>query len=91
MAGDPVTLACRNYDGTNAIIRGAVRPRGVNLQVNEVNDVVQMFSAMFKGGYDVSEMSLAELVYYLTRDRCDFIGIPVFPSRLFRHSFMLCN
>ncbi|HEU4344570.1 MAG TPA: hypothetical protein VFU31_23695 [Candidatus Binatia bacterium] len=91
MADDPVTLACRNYDGTNAIIRGAVRPRGVNLQVNEVNDVVQMFSAMFKGGYDVSEMSLAELVYYLTRDRCDFIGIPVFPSRLFRHSFMLCN
>ena len=91
MAGDPVTLACRNYDGTHAIIRGALRPRGVNLQVNEVNDVVQMFSAMFKGGYDVSEMSLAELVYYLTRDRCDFIGIPVFPSRLFRHSFMLCN
>jgi 4,5-dihydroxyphthalate decarboxylase len=91
MADDSVTLACRNYDGTNAIIRGALRPRGVNLQVNEVNDVPKMFSGMFNGEYDVSEMSLAEMVYYLTRDRCDFIGIPVFPSRLFRHSFMLCN
>lgn len=91
MANDSVTLACRNYDGTNAIIRGRLRPRGVNLQVNEVNDVPKMFSSMFNGEYDVSEMSLAEMVFYLTRDRCDFIAIPVFPSRLFRHSFMLCN
>jgi len=91
MAGDVVTLAVRNYDGTNAILRGALRLHGVDLQVNEVNDVPKMFSGMFNGDYDVSEMSLAEMVYYLTRDQCDFIAIPVFPSRLFRHSFMLCN
>jgi 4,5-dihydroxyphthalate decarboxylase len=91
MADRSITLACRNYDGTNAIIRGALRPQGIDLQVNEVNDVVKMFSGMFKGEYDVAEMSLAEMIYYLTRDQCDFIGIPVFPSRLFRHSFMLCN
>lgn len=46
---------------------------------------------MFKGEYDVAEMSLAELVYYTSRDRCDFIGIPVFPSRVFRHSFVYYN
>jgi 4,5-dihydroxyphthalate decarboxylase len=67
------------------------RVPGINLKVNEVNDVVTMFSGMFKGEYDVAEMSLAEMIYYVTRDRCDFIGIPVFASRLFRHSFMLCN
>jgi 4,5-dihydroxyphthalate decarboxylase len=91
MADDAVSLACRNYDGTNAILRGALRLHGVNLQVNEVNDVPKMFSGMFNGEYDVSEMSLAEMVYYLTRDQCDFTAIPIFPSRLFRHSFMLCN
>jgi 4,5-dihydroxyphthalate decarboxylase len=91
MSGDPVTLACRNSDGTNAIIRGQLRPPGINLRVLEVNDVVKMFAGMFKGEYDVSEMSLAEMIYYLTRGRCDFIAIPVFPSRLFRHSFMFCN
>ncbi len=91
MAEPSITLACRNYDGTNAIIRGALRLPGINLKVDEVNDVVKMFSGMFKGEYDVAEMSLAEMIYYLTRDQCDFIGIPVFPSRLFRHSFMLCN
>jgi hypothetical protein len=35
-----------------------------------------MFSGMFKGEYDISEMSLAEMIYYLTRDQCNFIGIP---------------
>ncbi len=87
----PLTLACRNSDGTNAIIRGQLRPPGIDLRVIEENDVVKMFGDMFKGRYDVSEMSLAELIYYWSRDQCDFIGIPVFPSRLFRHSFMFCN
>ena len=91
MAGQPVTLACRNYDGTNALIRGQLRIPNIDLQVKEVNDVPKMFAGMINGEYDVSEMSLAEMIYYMTRDRCDFIGIPVFPSRLFRHSFMLCN
>jgi 4,5-dihydroxyphthalate decarboxylase len=91
MADAAITLACRNYDGTNAIIRGALCIPGINLKVNEVNDVVDMFSGMYNGEYDISEMSLAEMIYYVTRDQCDFMGIPVFPSRLFRHSFMLCN
>lgn len=91
MPNYPVTLACRNSDGTNAIIRGQLRPPGIDLRVVEENDVVKMFAEMFKGHYDASEMSLAELIYYLTRDQCDFIGIPVFPSRLFRHSFIFCN
>jgi 4,5-dihydroxyphthalate decarboxylase len=86
-----VSIACRNYDGTNALIRGLVKTPGIDLQVFECNDVVEMFSAMFRGKYDVAEMSLAELVYYVSRRQCDFIGIPVFPSRIFRHSFIYCN
>ena len=91
MPGHPITLACRNSDGTQAIIREKLQLPGVDVRVLEVDDVVKMFAAMFKGEYDVSEMSLAELIYYSTRGRCDFIGIPVFPSRLFRHSFIFCN
>lgn len=87
----PITLACRNYDGTNAIIRGKLLPPGIDLRVVEVNDVVKMFGGMFRGEYDASEMSLAETVYYVSRGRCDFIGIPVFLSRLFRHGFIFCN
>jgi 4,5-dihydroxyphthalate decarboxylase len=47
-----------------------------------------MFSGMFKGEYDISEMSLGELIYYTSRDKADFVAIPVFPSRMFRHGFI---
>jgi 4,5-dihydroxyphthalate decarboxylase len=83
-----ITLACRNYDGTNAILRGVVKIPGLELSLREMHSVPAMFSGMFKGEFDVSEMSLAELIYYVSRDKADFIGIPVFPSRMFRHSFM---
>ena len=86
-----VTLACRNYDRTQAIIRGLVKPPGIDLQEVEMTSVPRMFSGMFQGEYDASEMSLAELVYYASRDQNDFIGIPVFPSRMFRHGFIFYN
>jgi 4,5-dihydroxyphthalate decarboxylase len=86
-----IRLACRNYDGTNAILRGLVTVPGLKLQTIENNDVPAMFAGMFKGEYDVSEMSLAELIYYISRKRADFIAIPVFPSRIFRHGFIFCR
>jgi hypothetical protein len=36
MAEPSVTLACRNYDGTNALIRGRLGIPGMNLRVDEV-------------------------------------------------------
>jgi 4,5-dihydroxyphthalate decarboxylase len=36
-------------------------------------------------------MSLGELIYYTSRGRADFIAIPVFPSRMFRHGFIFCR
>lgn len=89
MAYQPaIKLACRNYDGTNAILRGIVTEPGLDLRIVETHDVPDMFSRMYKGEFDVSEMSLAELVYYTSRDQAEFIGIPVFPSRVFRHGFI---
>lgn len=64
---------------------------GVDLKVVAMNDTARMFSGMFRGEYDASEMSLAELLYYASRGKNDFIGIPVFPSRVFRHGFIFYN
>ena len=82
-------LACRNYDGTNAILRGVLDAPGVELEPVEQFSVQGMFAAMYRGEFDVSEMSLAELIYYTSRNQSDFIGIPVFPSRMFRHGFIV--
>ncbi len=86
-----IRLACGYYDRTSAIVHGLVRPSGVDLEVVAMNDTARMFSGMFRGEYDASEMSLAELVYYASRGKNDFIGIPVFPSRVFRHGFIFYN
>ncbi|MDE0032127.1 MAG: hypothetical protein OXU75_03230 [Deltaproteobacteria bacterium] len=82
-------LACRNYDGTNAILRGVLDARGIELEAVEQVSVQGMFAAMYQGEFDASEMSLAELIYYTSRNQSDFIGIPVFPSRMFRHGFIV--
>lgn len=91
MAKNKITLACGKYDRTAAIIHGLIKPSGLELDVIEMNDVVRMFLGMFRGEYDASEMSLAELVYYTSRGKNNFVGIPVFPSRVFRHGFIFCN
>ena len=86
-----ITLACRNYDRTQAIVRGLVKAEGIELKVLEMNSVPGMFSGFFRGEYDVSEFSLAELVYCASRGNDEFVGIPVFPSRVFRHGFIFCS
>ena len=86
-----IKLASRAYDGVLPILRQQIGIPGLVFEIIETEDVPAMFEGMFKGEYDVSEMSLGELVYYISRDRADFIGIPVFPSRMFRHGFIFCR
>ncbi len=86
-----ISLASRYYDRTDAIIRGLVKPPDFDLKVFQIDHVQSLFTRMFKGEFDVSEFSLAEFVYYTSRDKCDFIAIPVFPSRIFRHGYIFSN
>ena len=83
-----IRLASRAYDGTLPILRGQKSIPGFEFDVTETEDVPGMFAGMFKGQYDVSEMSLGELIYYHSRDKADFVAVPVFPSRMFRHGFI---
>ena len=91
MANDKITIACGDYDVTRAIVKGPLSLPGFDLRIREMNNIAAMFTGMFKGEYDVSEMSLAELIYYRSRGNDDFIAIPVFPVRCFRHGFILCD
>jgi 4,5-dihydroxyphthalate decarboxylase len=86
-----IRLASRDYDGMAPIIRGDVTIPGYELAVNVDNSVPRVFAALYRGTVDVSEMSLAELIYYVSRDEAEFIAIPVFPSRVFRHGHLFCT
>ena len=83
-----ISLASRAYDGVLPILRGQMKIPGIEFDITETEDVPGMFAGMFKGQYDVSEMSLGELIYYTSRGKADFVAVPVFPSRMFRPGFI---
>jgi 4,5-dihydroxyphthalate decarboxylase len=91
IAPTKIKLASRAYDGVLPILRGQAKIAGFEFEITETEDVAGMFAGMFKGQYDLSEMSLGELIYYTSRDKAGFVAIPVFPSRMFRHGFIYCR
>ena len=86
----PITLACGPYDRTRALADGRVTVAGADLRYVALDPEEIFFRMVSHGEFDVSEMSLA--TYLVTREKgAPFIGIPVFPSRLFRHTSVYAN
>ncbi len=81
-----LTLACGRYDRTQPLIDGRVEPEGVDLTFIPLRPGETFWRMLNHGEFDVSEMSLSS--YSILRSEGDtrFIAIPVFPSRVFRHS-----
>jgi 4,5-dihydroxyphthalate decarboxylase len=81
-----LTLACWDYDRVGALASGAVRADGIDL-VFLAQPVEETFFRMLRHReFDVAEMSLSSYTVSLAREDPPFIAIPVFPSRMFRHS-----
>jgi 4,5-dihydroxyphthalate decarboxylase len=86
-----LTLACDLTDRTQALATGAVSPAGIDLTYLPFQ-VEETFWRMLKHQeFDAAEMSMSS--YLMARDRGDpdLVGIPVFPSRFFRHSCIFVN
>ncbi|MCW6537775.1 ABC transporter substrate-binding protein [Sphingomonas lycopersici] len=82
----PLSFACWNYDRTEALQTGRVRPDGIDLNFQAL-DVEETFFRMLRHReFDVAELSLSSYCVTLGRDDPPFVAIPVFPSRFFRHS-----
>ena len=81
-----LTLACWDYDRTRPILDGTVQAEGVDL-AGTVMEPAELFARMWKTrDFDVSEMSLADYTIMTGRGQSPFIAVPIFPSRMFRHS-----
>jgi 4,5-dihydroxyphthalate decarboxylase len=81
-----LTIACGRYDRTQALIDGRVEPEGVDLTFIPLRPGETFWRMLNHGEFDASEMSLSS--YTILRSEGDrrFIAIPIFPSRVFRHS-----
>lgn len=89
----PVALACGDYDRTQALRDGRVRPEGVDLTYLTLPVEETFFRMTRHREFDAAEMSLSSYVLTLFESGFEagfrdapFVAIPVFPSRMFRHS-----
>jgi 4,5-dihydroxyphthalate decarboxylase len=81
-----VSLACWDYDRMLALKDGAVRPEGVHLTFLPTMMPETAFRMLHYGEFDAAEMSLSWYTRTVLGTDRPFIAIPVFPSRMFRHS-----
>lgn len=87
-----ITLAgCDYWDRTRPLMDGSVRVQGVDL-----NYIVVPLRDLFRrvardAEFEAAEMSLSTYVALAGRGDRRFVGIPVFPSRNFRHSYLFVN
>lgn len=81
-----LTLACGRYDRTQPLIDARVQVEGVELNYLALRPGETFWRMLNNEEFDASEMSLSS--YNILRSRGDerFVAIPVFPSRIFRHS-----
>jgi 4,5-dihydroxyphthalate decarboxylase len=91
-AGVPITFACGLYDRMQALYTGEVKPEGIDLNFLNIDAPRVIFDRMSgHQEFDVSELSSSEFITRLSTGNCPFVALPVFPSRVFRHSFLTIN
>jgi len=81
-----LTLSCWGYDRMRALADGRVQPEGIELNFLDLPVEETFFRMLRNREFDVAELSLSSYTVSLFREPRPFIAIPVFPSRMFRHS-----
>jgi 4,5-dihydroxyphthalate decarboxylase len=84
-----MTFACGLYDRMTALQTGEVQVDGVDLNFIPVHHPRDLFDRMVGGlEFDASEMSASEYITRHVAKKSEFVALPVFPSRTFRHGFI---
>jgi 4,5-dihydroxyphthalate decarboxylase len=87
-----LTFACSLYDRVLALYTGEVKPEGIDLNFIAIDDPRQTFDRMGGGlEFDASEMSSSEFISRKSADKCPFVALPAFVSRVFRHGLIFIN
>jgi len=91
MGSIQLTLACGDYDRTRALMDGRIKPDGIELVYITLSPEEIFFRMIRYKEFHVSEMSFSSYLINYSRGNRDFIAIPIFPSRMFRHSSIYIN
>jgi 4,5-dihydroxyphthalate decarboxylase len=92
MADLRLSLAISDYVHTRDLADGRIKPVGIELTVNELPFEQAAFRFGANREFDVSEFSFANYCAIRSSpDGGDLVALPVFPSRVFRHSSIYIN
>lgn len=81
-----LSLAIGDYDRIRPLVDGSVQIDGVD-PVFSILDPEEIFFRAFKfADFDICELSLSSFTVKTAAGDCPYVGIPVFPSRAFRHT-----
>jgi 4,5-dihydroxyphthalate decarboxylase len=83
-----LTLAIGDYEHTRDLASGRVQVQGATLNVLTLSPEEAFFRFTRFREWEVSEMSMGKYVALRSQDDDGIAAIPVFPSRVFRHSMI---
>jgi 4,5-dihydroxyphthalate decarboxylase len=87
-----LSLAISDYVHTRDVADGRIKPVGIELVVNDLSFEQAAFRFGANREFDISEFSLANFCAIVSAPGGgDIVGLPVFPSRVFRHSSIYVN
>lgn len=86
MVDVPITIACGNYDRTKAIIDGRVKVEGCAVTYLPLYPEEIFHRQFVFQEFDVSEMSMSSYIRTVAAGTSQYVAIPAFVSRIFRHS-----
>jgi 4,5-dihydroxyphthalate decarboxylase len=82
----PLTLAIGDYLHTRELSNGRVKPVGIDLTVLHHPFETIAYRFLESQEWEISEFSLATYCTLTAQGNAPMIALPVFPSRVFRHS-----
>src|SRR5262249_41742896 len=86
MANITLSLAVGPYDQVRDLLDGTVVPEGIDLVALRLTPEEIFYRFTRFREWDVSEMSFGKYISMVSQGDDSLVAIPVFPSRVFRHS-----
>jgi 4,5-dihydroxyphthalate decarboxylase len=82
----PITIATWDYDRVRALTDGRVHVEGCDVNCLTIPPEECFERAYFHGEFDVAEIGFSLYRIALSQGMAAYVAIPVFLSRMFRHS-----
>lgn len=81
-----LSIAVGDYDRTRPLVDGTVQIDGVDPTFSLLVPEEIFFRAFRYAEFDICELSLSSFSVKTAAGDCPYVGVPVFPSRAFRHT-----